>query len=190
MQLNLDYIQEIKNGDMTHWNEISGQYQNVAWKAAAKFSLSTSGKCTPQDLINPSSVLYDAIKAYPIDSNLSLSTFIWNQSKYHSIRTLNNLGMSEPNDYLFDNDPETTIEDLFDKNCAANLEDIKDFLGAQDEQTQNIVTRRFFSGSRKPVSYKEIGAEMGLSYERIRQVSQNFIDYAREKLGKKELVTI
>lgn len=190
MQPNLDYIREIKNGDMTHWNEISGQYENVAWKAATKFSHSTSGKCAPEDLINPSSVLYDAIKAYPIGSNLSLTTFIWNQSKYHSIKTLNNLGMSEPNDYLFDNDPETAFDDFIDENSVGNLEDVKDFLDGQDEQTKNIVTRRFFSGSRKPVSYKEIGAEMGLSYERIRQVSQSFIDYAREKLGKRDLVTI
>jgi hypothetical protein len=84
-------------------------------------------------------------------------------------------------DYLVDESIHSPEESLIRKE---NKSLIRNALSVLNQQEQSVIAQRYGFGSRKPRTLKEIGAEMGISRERVRQIECQAKERLRRYLGR------
>jgi RNA polymerase primary sigma factor len=90
-------------------------------------------------------------------------------------------------DYLVDNSVNSPEESLIRKE---NKSLIRSALGVLNKQEQMVIAQRYGFGSGKPRTLKEIGAEMGISRERVRQIECQAKERLRRYLGRTRGVVV
>jgi RNA polymerase primary sigma factor len=84
-------------------------------------------------------------------------------------------------DYLVDESVNSPEESLIRKE---NKSLIRNALSVLNQQEQVVIAQRYGFGSGKPRTLKEIGAEMGISRERVRQIECQAKERLRRYLGR------
>jgi len=67
-------------------------------------------------------------------------------------------------------------------------EQLKSLLGQLDEKERLIIERRFGLGAREPQTLAEIGTDLNLSRERIRQIEERALGKLRRSQRAKQLL--
>jgi len=173
-------ISEVKEGNLDHFSELQAQFSGVAFAAANRFVLASSGRASVEELVNVDNLIYQAAKKHD-PTQCGYSTRLWKMTEWECMRNLNSLGMQEiPME-------EVESDEVFHEDISGdNINWIKDNLKNEDERTQEIISYLYLQD--KPLTLAKIGQKLGLSSERIRQVSKKFCDKMREKLAREEIM--
>jgi len=99
---------------------------------------------------------------------------------------------------LVGEESETRLEDLIEDQSVAPVdemliaqsfeEQLKTLLSQLDEKERVIIERRFGLGDREPQTLAEIGSEMNLSRERIRQIEERALNKLRRSQRARQLL--
>lgn len=186
----LEIIREVKQDNFQHFEELAGRHSGICFQIAKPYILAGSGSLTYDALQSQhQEIILSSAKSYGEDKGCKFVTWVSSQTRFWCLNQLNQL--KQPDTFPIGDNLELIegAAEQEDYEMTGNLEEIKNLLNQYNhEQTKKVVNLRYFSGSRKPVSFKEIGKNMGLSAARIEQIVKKFIEYARERLGKREIV--
>ena len=87
------------------------------------------------------------------------------------------------NDIIEDEKAETPLDALVNKNLHGYLDGFLDILNERESQ---IIDARFGLSGRTPMTLEEIGRDLGVTRERIRQLQNAALEKMRRALSKKE----
>lgn len=87
------------------------------------------------------------------------------------------------NDVIEDEKAESPLDALVNKNLHGQLDGFLDLL---DERESQIIDARFGLSGRTPMTLEEIGRDLGVTRERIRQLQNVALEKMRRALRKKE----
>jgi len=116
----------------------------------------------PDDAINEKDyIIYKSAISFNPEKKTKFSTWLGNQIRYNC---LNKINKSKPHMLLEDEESEFLIE----KNDKPNLAEIKEYIinildQLKDERIRRIFEIRYFSGTRKCVTWEKIGLRLKMS---------------------------
>ena len=92
-------------------------------------------------------------------------------------------GKGTYNDVIEDEKTESPLDALVNKNLHGQLDGFLDILNERESQ---IIDARFGLSGRTPMTLEEIGRDLGVTRERIRQLQNAALEKMRRALSKKE----
>lgn len=160
-------INRVKNNDSKCLNKLVFKYGGIYDSIINKFNFSKS--FIKQDLLDDKPLFFfNVAKKYNPKKKTKFSTYLYNMAKW---TCLDRLKKDRKN-----NEFTSFGDENFDfSSVDAIINKIKTF----DERTQYIFMHRFFNPDRK-TSFGEIGKELNLTYEGVRQIYKKHIEILKK----------
>lgn len=164
--------------------ELVNRHQAMFYNVVHKYSnvFQESGVYKPDVLKDRDFIFYRTAKTYNPDKKSKFSTWLGNYTRYEC---LNRITDSFKYDFY---DPKE-IEPLVNSNSTqptlneVNVQDYLDLLDSfKDKRAYKIFKLRYFSGSRKPPTWKSIGKKMKISTQTALNIHNRAVSLIKSKL--------
>lgn len=185
----IQIIREIKQGDYHNFEVLAERHSGICFSLSKPYIIASSGSLSFSDIQSQyPEIILNAAESFDENLKYKPSTWIGQHTRFFCLNQLNQL--KQPNIFAVGEDIQIFEQKEEPEQDFGDIELVKHLLVEyNDPKTTEIINKRYFSGSRKPLSYKEIGGQVGLSYEGVRVAVNKFILFCQNQIGN-ELVMV
>lgn len=178
----IQLVKEVKdNNDSKALEELIHRHTGIYYEIVHRYSFMP--ELEKQELINDKMYnIYQYILDYKEDKNTKLSTYIGHRVKYECMNLITNkIEKEELSDNLID-----LSSTEFDREFLDLL--LKEAKSIEDKRFYKIIEMRFLS--KNPSLLREIGVELGITKECVRQIFEKNMKILRKRLNKEVIEQI
>lgn len=182
------------NQDNNSLLELINRHSAICNKIIDKFAptLSNSGVFLPDIYNDKSFIIYKSAETFNIDRDTKFSTWVGHFCRFYC---LNHIKKAYPLQCTEDSELESIINDyhINDSSNGVNINpDDKEFIldilsQMNDERVLKIFMLKYFNGDRKCMSFREIGYQVGLSYQGIINIHKQAVKFLKDKMLSKNI---
>jgi RNA polymerase sigma factor (sigma-70 family) len=133
-------------------------------------------------------VIYKSIESFDSSKGSKFSTWLANQTKFYCLNKINKYkkqpiltNLCAEDDFSEDPINNFSTEDKEDENKEALLDKIRLALNLiKNQKVKNVIFKKYFSETKKPISFTEIAKEMDVSVQTVINWHNKFIDFAKK----------
>ena len=178
-------IYNIKNNqDSNSLSELTKKHTGLIHKISNKYFSNPTGIKIDEFLENPESLVYGAVKSYG-EKRAQFNTWLGSYVRYAALSKIQEAKKDKKLTDLQNNFDETI--DILDENELnfSNFECLKDFISYladswSDKRVKTIIEMRYFD--KKKYIYKDIGQQLGISYQMVKNLHDHFMRFLRAKM--------